>query len=198
MTWTVAITSVSRRRQNWNSSLNHRYRLSTVKPWRWVWIWIWLYLLFLFCDLNGHNIKARLNGFNIWPTSVQQKLNGCLGQMLDTKTKLCRGPFKRFQHCANDRRHIDFCGLMWVVCILQLLNRSVQTASTPSNIFENKGKVESMLNESLNRFKLDSTRFQQAFNIFYAFNSVGPPVQTHPTFGSTKCWTHVEANVETV
>ena len=35
-----------------------------------------------------------------------------------------------------------------------------------------------MLSESLNRFKLDSTRFQQAFNIFYAFNNVGPPVQT--------------------
>ena len=40
----------------------------------------------------------------------------------------------------------------------QLLN-SVQTASTLFNIFENKGKVESMLNESLNRFKPDSTRF---------------------------------------
>ena len=44
-----------------------------------------------------------------------------------------------------------------------------------------------MLNESLNRFKLDSTRFQQAFNIFYVFNNVGRPVQTHRIFGSTKC-----------
>ena len=52
--------------------------------------------------------------------------------------------------------------------------------------------------ESLNRFKLDSTRFQQAFNIFYVFNNVERAVQTHRTFGSTKCWMQVEANVETV
>ena len=44
-----------------------------------------------------------------------------------------------------------------------------------------------MLNESLNRFKLNSTRFQQAFNIFYVFNNAGRPVQTHRIFGSTKC-----------
>ena len=44
-----------------------------------------------------------------------------------------------------------------------------------------------MLNESLNRIKRDSIRFQQAFNIFYVFNNVGRPVQTHRTFGSTKC-----------
>ena len=54
------------------------------------------------------------------------------------------------------------------------------------------------LNESLNRFKLDSTCFQQAFNIFYVFNNVGRPFQTHRTFGSKKCWMQVEANVETV
>ena len=68
----------------------------------------------------------------------------------------------------------------------------------PFNIFENKGKVGSMLNESLNRFKLDSTRFQQVFNIFYVFNNVGRPVQTHRIFGSTKCLMQGEANVETV
>ena len=68
----------------------------------------------------------------------------------------------------------------------------------PFNIFENKGKVGSMLNESLNRFKLDSTSFQQVFNIFYVFNNVGRPVQTHRIFGSTKCWMQGEANVETV
>ena len=38
--------------------------------------------------------------------------------------------------------------------------QSLQTASTPFNIFENKEKVESMLRESLNLFKLDSTSFQ--------------------------------------
>ena len=65
---------------------------------------------------------------------------------------------------------------------------SVQTVPTQFNIFKNKGNVESMLNESLNQFKLDSTRFQQAFNIFLHFQQyVGRPVQTPPTFGSTKC-----------
>ena len=44
---------------------------------------------------------------------------------------------------------------------------------------------ESMLNESLNQFRFDSTHFQQAFNTFYAFNNVERPVQTPPTFGST-------------
>ena len=43
---------------------------------------------------------------------------------------------------------------------------SVQTASTLFNIFGNKGNVVWMLNESLNRFKFDSTRFQQSFNVF--------------------------------
>ena len=60
------------------------------------------------------------------------------------------------------------------------VEQSVQTALALFNIFENTGKVESMLNESLNRFKRDSTHFQQAFN------NVGRPVQMHRTFGSTK------------
>ena len=46
-----------------------------------------------------------------------------------------------------------------------MLNKlSVQTVSTPFNIFKNKGNVESMLNESLNQFKFDSTHCQQAFS----------------------------------
>ena len=40
--------------------------------------------------------------------------------------------------------------------------------------------------------------FIQAFNIFYVFNNVGRSVQTHRTFGSTKCWMQVDAGVETV
>ena len=68
--------------------------------------------------------------------------------------------------------------------------RSVQTISTPFNIFKNKENVDSMLNESLNQFKFDSTHFQPVF--FYAFNSVKRPVQTPPTFASTtvlnSCW----------
>ena len=57
--------------------------------------------------------------------------------------------------------------------------RSVQTVSTPSNIFKNKRNVEAMLNLSFNQFKFDSAHFQQAFN------NVERPVQTPPTFGST-------------
>ena len=60
-------------------------------------------------------------------------------------------------------------------------------ASMPFNIFESKGNVVWMLNESLNLFKFDSTRFQQAFNNFFTFNNVERPVQTPPTFGSTNC-----------
>ena len=68
---------------------------------------------------------------------------------------------------------------------------SVLTASTPLNVFKNKGNVEAMLNESLNQFKFDSTRFQQAFNIFLRFRQCR-------TTCSTKCRTYVEANVEIV
>ena len=46
--------------------------------------------------------------------------------------------------------------------------RSDQMVSVPV-----KENVESMLNESLNHFKFDSTNFQKAFNIFYAaFNKL--------------------------
>ena len=66
--------------------------------------------------------------------------------------------------------------------------RSVQTVSMPLNVFKNKGNVEAMLNESLNQFKFDSIYFQQAFNnFFYTFNNVERPVETPPTFVSTKC-----------
>ena len=47
--------------------------------------------------------------------------------------------------------------------------RSVRTVSRPFNIFKNKENVELMLIESLNQFKFDSTRFQQAFDIFLRF-----------------------------
>ena len=62
------------------------------------------------------------------------------------------------------------------------VQQSFQTASTPSNIFKNKANAVWMLYESLNRFKFDSTRLQQAFNIFYAFNNVG----RHCFLGFTK------------
>ena len=63
------------------------------------------------------------------------------------------------------------------------------------NIFKNNGNVELMLNESLNEFKFDSTHFH---DFCYTFNNVERPVQTPPTFGSTKCSTHVVASVETI
>ena len=65
--------------------------------------------------------------------------------------------------------------------------RSVQTISTPFNIFKNKENVESMLNKSLNQFKIDSTQFQQTFNIFNAFNNVEQPIQTPPDFWFNNC-----------
>ena len=71
--------------------------------------------------------------------------------------------------------------------------RSFQTDSTPFNIFESRGNVDSMLNESVNQFQFDSTRFP---HIFYPFNNVERHVQTPPTFGSTRCWTYVEGNVD--
>ena len=40
------------------------------------------------------------------------------------------------------------------------VERSVQTASTPFNIFENKENDVWMLSESLKQFKFDSRRFQ--------------------------------------
>ena len=47
--------------------------------------------------------------------------------------------------------------------------RSVQTVSTPFDIFKYKENVESMLIESLNQFKFHATRFQQAFDNFLCF-----------------------------
>ena len=67
-----------------------------------------------------------------------------------------------------------------------LYERSVQTVSTPFNIFKNKENVELTLNESLNQLQFDSTHFQQVVDIiFYTFNNVEGPVQMHPTFRST-------------
>ena len=43
--------------------------------------------------------------------------------------------------------------------------RGVQTVPTQFSILKNRGNVESMLKESSNQFKLDSTPFQQAINI---------------------------------
>ena len=60
---------------------------------------------------------------------------------------------------------------------------SVQTVSRPFNIFKNKENVESMLIESLNQFKFDSTRFQQAFDIFLRFQRY-PVVSLHDRFAT--------------
>lgn len=50
--------------------------------------------------------------------------------------------------------------------MLEATSASVQTASTRSNIFENKGNVEAMFNETLNQFQVVSKRFLQAFKTF--------------------------------
>ena len=78
-----------------------------------------------------------------------------------------------------------------------LNERSVQTASTPFNIFKNKENAESMLNESSIQFKFDSTRvIKLSTFICYTFNNAERPVPTRPTFGSTTCRTHVIINLE--
>ena len=76
--------------------------------------------------------KACINGFNICPTFVQQKLNGC-----------------------------------WTN-----VERSVQTASTPLNIFKKKGNVVWILNESLSQFKFGSTSFQDIFTLSTMLNDL--------------------------
>ena len=66
-----------------------------------------------------------------------------------------RQPFPKFD-CGEQRTgdqilsypDTDFCDLMRVYVCATIVEQSVQTASTPFNIFENKGKVESKLNES--------------------------------------------------
>ena len=73
----------------------------------------------------------------------------------------------------------------------------IKLSSIHDALFKNKGNVLLMLNESLNEFKFDSTRFQQAFNTF-TLNNIKRPVQTPPIFGATKRLRHVEAKVETI
>ena len=53
--------------------------------------------------------------------------------------------------------------------------RSFQTVSTPFNIFNSKENVESMLNESLNQFKIDSTSFQNFFTLSTMLNDLFKP-----------------------
>ena len=52
--------------------------------------------------------------------------------------------------------------------------------------------VEAMLNESLNQFKFDSTRFQQAFDIVFHFQPMLNDVFKHPDIWLNKvlnaCW----------
>ena len=74
--------------------------------------------------------------------------------------------------------------------------RSFQTVSTPFNIFNSKENVESMLNESLNQFKIDSTSFQKFFTLSTMLNDLfkRPRHLVQQLCG----WTHVEANVEIV
>ena len=74
------------------------------------------------------------------------------------------------------------------VCLIrQKLNECWANVERSTQTAAKEIIVESPLNESLNQFKLDSARFQQAFNIFTLSLNVERPVQTPLTFGSTKC-----------
>ena len=55
--------------------------------------------------------------------------------------------------------------------------RNIQTVPTQFNFFKNKGNVETMLDESLNQFKLDSTltlqtSFQHYFTLLTMLNDL--------------------------
>ena len=68
-----------------------------------------------------------------------------------------------------------------------LHERSVQTVSRSFNIFKNKGNVESMLNDSLNQFKFDSIRFEQAFNISLRFQQCWTTCSNAPDIWFNNC-----------
>ena len=70
--------------------------------------------------------------------------------------------------------------------------RSVQTVSTPFNIFKKRENVESMLNESLNQFKFDSTSFEHLFTLSTMLKDL---FKSPRHLVQQLCWTHVEANV---
>ena len=57
---------------------------------------------------------------------------------------------------------------------------SVQTVSMPLNILKSKENVESMLNESLNQFKFDSTHFEQSFQHFFMLLTMLNDLFKHP------------------
>ena len=74
------------------------------------------------------------------------------------------------------------------------IERSVQTASPLYDTFENKGNVF-----TLNETKIDSTRFQQAFNIFTLSTmgfSDGSYLQTVLAFLINQCVLQIQLNVK--
>ena len=89
------------------------------------------------------------NGFNILPTI--ERLSQHFYKLRRTKKKKPVSPIEMtsFEHA----------------CVLQMLNELM--ASTPSKIksITNLRNVESMLNESLNQFKFDSTSFEHFLHV---------------------------------
>ena len=83
------------------------------------------------------------------------------------KCRFSKGPFKLFQHLPNIRStEVErVLGKCWMNGVFKRFQRN----SPFSRNF--KGNVESMLNENLNQFKFDSTRFHQ-LSTFYTFNNV--------------------------
>ena len=61
-----------------------------------------------------------------------------------------------------------------------------------NNTFKNKGSVETTMNGTLNQFKIDSTHFQQAFNIFLHFQRCWTTFSNAPDIQFSKvlnaCW----------
>ena len=90
-----------------------------------------------------------------------------------TKTSLIHTYYihvKRFQNLTNIRS----TKVEWMLD--KLVERNVQTASTSSNIFENKRNDVWMLNKTLDQVKFDSTSFQHRLR----FQQCWTPLFKHP------------------
>ena len=68
-----------------------------------------------------------------------------------------------------------------------MLNGMFERLKTPFNTFENKENIVWMLNESLNRFKFDSIRFQQPVQHFLRFKTMLNHLFKRPNIWFNNC-----------
>ena len=130
--------------------------------------------------------------------------------MLDAKIKLCNGLSNGSNIDCEELRTrnqtlssiLTFAAWCEHALVLQLLNRVFKRLQHHWNIFDNKGKVESMLNESLkNRLNLIQHAFNELLTFLYSFNNVGWPVHTPNIWFNkvlnaywSKCWNRSQSS----